>query len=259
MAALQRLLATILAPYSSLVVCLSGGLDSCLLLKMVHAVAGGRVRAVTFISPLHTTYSINNATTWAATLGIEHLVIDYDPLDEEGIQSNGPERCYRCKARMFSRAREIAGEGPGVAILDGSNAGDDPGARPGMRANREFGILSPWRELGLGKHALRLHAQEEGIPFWERPADSCLATRLPPGHPLKREELAGLEHAEDALRDLGLSDVRVRPADDPPRVLIGGEDYRRACIMGAEGIVGAIRARAGLDLSRLRIEMMKRR
>ncbi|MGA1844975.1 MAG: hypothetical protein ACMUIS_10485 [bacterium] len=258
MATTQRLLATILDPYSSLMVCLSGGLDSCLLLKMVHAIAGERVRAVTFVSPLHTIYSINNAMNWASTLSIEHLVIDYDPLDEEGIQSNGPERCYRCKARMFFHAREVAGEGHGVVILDGSHAGDDPGARPGMRANREFGILSPWRELGLGKHALRLLAQEEGIPFWERPADSCLATRFPPGHLLRREELAGLEHAEDALRDLGFNDIRVRPADDPPRVIIGEKDYQRARILGAERIVEAIRDRTGLDLTPLCIERMKR-
>jgi len=255
---IKQSISVILRPYSSLMICLSGGLDSCLLLKMAHAVAGGRVRAVTFVSPLHTKKSINNATIWAATQGVEHLVIDYDPLDDEGIRSNGPQRCYRCKVRMFSRARELAGAGQGTAILDGSHAGDDPGARPGMRANRELGILSPWRDLGLGKHELRSLAREEGIPFWERPADSCLATRFPQGHSLNKKDLAAIECAEDALRDLGFSDVRVRPADVPPRVLIGGDDYLRGCALGAERIASRIRERAVLDLPNLRVERMVR-
>ena len=83
-----------LEPYTCALVCFSGGLDSCLLLKEVHDIMGERVDAITFTSPLQTQRNIKDAKICADKLGIPHSIIDYRPLEEENIRTNKRNRCY---------------------------------------------------------------------------------------------------------------------------------------------------------------------
>src|SRR5699024_6328544 len=69
---------------------------------------------------------------------------------------------------------------------------------------------SPLRECGLDKQAVRQLAQKAGLPVWNKPAYACLATRVPTGTPITREDLARVERAEATLSGLGFSDFRVR-------------------------------------------------
>ena len=227
-------------------VCLSGGLDSCLLLHEVHSILGERVHAITFVSPLQRQRNVKNARDWAAKIGVKHIMVDYYPLSLEDIIYNRPERCYMCKTQMFSIAYGlVTKQGQGGILLEGTHQGDDPLLRPGMKANKEFGVCSPWRKLGLGKADIKKLAREKGLSFWSRPTDSCLATRFPVNYKLKIDELKKLEEAEDALAALGFIDFRFRPADFTPRLLLSEKDLRMAKKMGVGKVLSAIRERSG--------------
>jgi uncharacterized protein (TIGR00268 family) len=236
----------ILKPYTSILVCLSGGLDSCLLLKEVHAIMNERVEAITFTSPLQTQRSIKDAKKCAKNLGVKHITVDYSPLIEKSIRINSKDRCYKCKTKMFSIAYGLASnKGKSLIILDGTHIGDDPLLRPGMKACKEFGICAPWRELGFGKDDIKRLAKDEGLYLWDRPTDSCLATRFPWDYNLTVSELRKLERVEEALREVGLKDFRFRPVDSPPRLVLSKHDYKIAQTIGFERIWDVIRERTG--------------
>ncbi|MGA1864505.1 MAG: 7-cyano-7-deazaguanine synthase [bacterium] len=238
-----------LEPYACAFVCFSGGLDSCLLLKEVHDIMGERVDAITFTSPLQTRKNIKDAEILADKLGITHSIIDYNPLTEEIIRTNKRERCYLCKTRMFSIAYGLAsGKRKSTVILDGTHMGDDPLSRPGMRAGKEFGIRSPWRELGYGKEEIRNLARDEGLYLWDRSSDSCLATRFPRDYTLTVEALGKLEMAEEVLRGFGLKDFRLRPADSPPGLILSEEDYSIVQALGLKKICNSIMIETGWHL-----------
>jgi uncharacterized protein len=95
-------------------------------------------------------------------------------------------------------------------IIDGTNASDDAGDRPGMRALKELSVLSPLRECELSKNEIRRLSKEAGLFTWNKPAYACLATRIPTGDAITKEKLERIERAEDYLFSLGLSDFRVR-------------------------------------------------
>lgn len=247
-------LKNILNPYAFAWVFLSGGLDSCLLLREIHSILGDRVQAIIFSSVLQTKSSLADARVWAEDHGVKHVIIDYQPLIEEGISYNSLQRCYLCKRRMFSMARKIAWkQGKKTLMLDGSHLGDDPALRPGMKANREFGIISPWRELGFGKAQIRDMARDLGLFICNRPSDSCLATRFPWGYKLTIEDLDRLEAAEEALRAQGFICFRLRPADSPPSLLLSEQDQKRALCLGVEKVWDIIRDKTGWDIKDWRL------
>lgn len=245
-----------LEPYAFALVCLSGGLDSCLLLKELHGIMGERVDAITFTSPLQSRRNIRDAKICADKLGIPHSIIDYRPLAEENIRTNKKNRCYLCKTRMFSIAYGLASDrGQDIVILDGTHMGDDPLSRPGMRACKEFGIRSPWKELGYGKKEIRDLAKDEGLYLWDRPSDSCLATRFPMDYMLTVAELGKLEMAEGVLRESGLKDFRLRPADSPPKLLLSERDYMIVRTLGFEKIWDLIRINTGWNPEKYTVEI----
>lgn len=247
-----------LEPYNFAIVCSSGGLDSCLLLKEVHDIMGERVDAITFTSPLQTRRNIKNAKIFADKLRLTHSIIDYKPLTEEIIRTNNIERCYFCKTRMFSIAYGLAsGKRQSFVILDGTHMGDDPLSRPGMRAGKEFGIRSPWRELGYGKEEIRNLARDEGLYLWDRSSDSCLATRFPWNYKLTVEVLSKLEMAEEILRGFGFKDFRLRPADSPPRLILSEGDYKIVQALGLDKICNAIMLDTGWNLENCSISLKK--
>ena len=113
--------------------------------------------------------------------------------------------------------------------MDGTNASDDAGDRPGMRALRELSVRSPLRECGLTKRDVRMLSRDAGLFTWDKPAYACLATRIPTGQPITARDLAVTEAAESDLFSLGFTDFRVRlvgrsakiqlPAAQMPRLL----------------------------------------
>ena len=94
--------------------------------------------------------------------------------------------------------------------MDGTNASDDAGDRPGMRALAELSVRSPLRECGITKAEVRARSRAAGLFTWDKPAYACLATRVPTGTAITREALSAVEGAENALHALGFRDFRVR-------------------------------------------------
>jgi len=94
--------------------------------------------------------------------------------------------------------------------MDGTNASDDPAARPGMRILDEMGIVSPLRICGITKDEVRRLSREEGIPDWDKPSDSCLATRIPTGTTITAEALERTYRSEKEIKALGFRGIRVR-------------------------------------------------
>jgi uncharacterized protein len=86
-----------------------------------------------------------------------------------------------CKYELFSRFKAVAGKHRIQWIAEGSNIDDLGDYRPGMRALKEMGIVSPLQDAGLGKDAIRKLSKKMGLPTWDKPSFACLASRLPYG------------------------------------------------------------------------------
>ena len=206
----------------------SGGVDSAYLLYAALQ-SGADVRAYYVKSAFQPQFELDDARRLAETLSADMRVLDVDILADETVAANPPDRCYHCKRRIFSAIASAAAADGYTLLLDGTNASDDAGDRPGMRALRELSVRSPLRECGLTKPEIRRFSREAGLFTWDKPAYACLATRVPAGERLTAEKLENTERAEDFLFSLGFTDFRVRlfngaarlqlPAEQLPRLL----------------------------------------
>jgi uncharacterized protein len=191
-------------------VAFSGGVDSTFLLKVAHERLGEGVMAVTADSPLIPPDEIAGAKAFTASEKINHVVLAIDLFKNDSVISNPPERCYYCKRDVFRAIREFA-VSKGIAhVADGSNHDDRDDYRPGMRAIRELMILSPLMEAGLTKDEIRSALRDRGLSVWNKPANPCLATRIPCGTAITKEMLETIYRAEQYLHGLGIRNVRVR-------------------------------------------------
>ena len=190
-------------------VAFSGGVDSSYLLYAAMR-WGKDVRAYYVKSAFQPEFEREDALRLAAELNAPLRVLELDVLACPEVTANPPDRCYHCKKRVFGAIAAAAGEDGFSLLLDGTNASDEEGDRPGMRALRELSVRSPLRECGLTKDRIRALSKTAGLFTWDKPAYACLATRTATGEPLTAEKLARTERAEDVLSSLGFSDFRVR-------------------------------------------------
>ena len=187
----------------------SGGVDSSYLLYAAKT-AGCDVRAYFIKSQFQPEFELDDAARFADSLSVPLTVGTLDVLSKPDIAQNPPERCYYCKTAILSKLRELS-RGDGFNVLcDGTNANDDENDRPGMRALRELGVISPLRDCGLTKAEIRRLSKQAGLTTYDKPSYACLATRIPTGTTITRELLEKIERAEGALSDMGFSDFRVR-------------------------------------------------
>ena len=174
----------------------SGGVDSSYLLyAALHY--GARARAYYVNSAFQPAFELEDARRLAGELNADMKVLPVDVRASETVTANPPDRCYHCKHGF-------------PVLLDGTNASDDAGDRPGMRALRELAVRSPLRECGLTKRDVRMLSRDAGLFTWDKPAYACLATRIPTGQPITARDLAVTEAAESDLFSLGFTDFRVR-------------------------------------------------
>lgn len=206
----------------------SGGVDSSLLLKTAADAAahtGRKVYAVTFDSRLHPSCDLEIARRVAGELGGIHEVITVDELEQESIKNNPVNRCYLCKRHLFSRLAELA-EARGIRyILDGTNDDDMHVYRPGIRALKELGIISPLAELHITKAQVKALASEYGISVASRPSTPCMATRLPYGAALDYEVLRRIGEGEAYVRTMVPGNVRLRLHGDIVRLELDPEAF----------------------------------
>ena len=220
----------------SAVVAFSSGVDSTFLLRVVHEELGERAVAATIRSHTFPKRELDEATAFCRAEGVRHAVIASDELNIPGFAENPPDRCYHCKRELFSKLLAFAHENGLAAVLEGSNLDDDGDYRPGRRAIRELGIVSPLHEVGLTKAEIRVLSREMGLPTSEKPSFACLASRFPYGERITAAALERVERAEQWLLDagLGLKQLRVRSHGDLARIEVPSDAIPRLAARAAE-------------------------
>ena len=218
------------------VVAFSSGVDSTFLLRVAHEELGERVIAATIRSHTFPRRELDEAVAFCRAEGVRHEVIDSEELDIPGFAENPPDRCYHCKRELFSKLLAFAHENGLAAVLEGSNIDDDGDYRPGRRAIRELGIVSPLHDVGLTKAEIRALSREMGLPTSDKPSFACLASRFPYGERITILGLERVEKAEQWLLDagLGLTQLRVRSHGDLARIEVPSADIPRLAARAAE-------------------------
>ena len=201
----------------------SGGVDSSYLLYAAID-CGADVRAYYAKTDFQPEFEFNDAKRLAEELGAEMTVIYLDVLGDPIVESNPKDRCYYCKKHIFRAIMDRAHKDGYDIIMDGTNASDDPGDRPGVRALREYGVRSPLRDAGLTKARIRELSHEAGLFTWDKPAYACLATRIQTDQKIIYKDLKAVEECEGLMMDLGLRDFRVRVRGKNALVQIREED-----------------------------------
>ena len=205
----------------------SGGVDSAYLLY-AGVKAGADIRPYFIKTAFQPAFELADAQKLAAGLGVEVTVLELDALADPRVAANPADRCYFCKQNLFRTLKERAIADGYPVLLDGTNASDEAGDRPGMRALAELSVRSPLRECGLTKAEIRARSREAGLFTWDKPAYACLATRVPAGETITADILARVEGAEDALFRLGYTDFRVRVFHSAARLQLPRGQMERA-------------------------------
>jgi len=196
-------------------VAFSGGVDSTLLLRSVAEVDPVLAVALFADSPLQTRVDRDNVSFLADRLGVQLRVVALNPLLWPDFVANPRERCYLCKKSVYRCFQALLP--PGALLFDGSNCDDlDDDDRPGRRAIAELGVVSPLAMAGLDKHEVREMARRLGLPNWNRPSGSCLATRIPTGFAILPQLLRHIEECESLVSARGFGHVRIRLTDGCP-------------------------------------------
>ncbi|WP_191378915.1 ATP-dependent sacrificial sulfur transferase LarE [uncultured Flavonifractor sp.] len=205
----------------------SGGVDSAYLLY-AGVKAGADIKPYFIKTAFQPAFELADAQKLAAGLGVEVAVLELDALADPRVAANPADRCYYCKQNLFRTLKERAIADGYPVLLDGTNASDEAGDRPGMRALAELSVRSPLRECGLTKAEIRARSKEAGLFTWDKPAYACLATRVPAGEAITADLLARVEGAEDALFRLGYTDFRVRVFHSAARLQLPRGQMERA-------------------------------
>lgn len=205
----------------------SGGVDSAYLLY-AGVKAGADIRPYFIKTAFQPVFELADAQKLAAGLGVEVTVLELDALADPRVAANPADRCYYCKQNLFRTLKDRAIADGYPVLLDGTNASDEAGDRPGMRALAELSVRSPLRECGLTKAEIRARSREAGLFTWDKPAYACLATRVPAGETITADILARVEGAEDALFRLGYTDFRVRVFHSAARLQLPRGQMERA-------------------------------
>jgi uncharacterized protein len=205
--------------YERLCVAYSGGTDSSFLAWVAHEALGDGVLAVLVDSPTLARRDRREAVTWLEKAGIRYETVEEDPLASEAFRRNDTLRCYFCKRGNYSLIRKVADRHGIGWVADGQNADDARSAhRPGLRAGREMGVVSPLSDCGLTKDDVRRYGKLLGVTTWDKPANACLSSRIPYGVEITRERLLQIESAEELLRSRGMEGCRVRCHGDVARI-----------------------------------------
>ncbi|MFH2047037.1 MAG: ATP-dependent sacrificial sulfur transferase LarE [Pseudomonadota bacterium] len=222
----ERLI-SILKKYDSLAIAFSGGVDSSYLLALSHKVMGKKVFAITAISPVHPAREIKFAKQFAANRKIRHVIIKSDEMSLPEFIANNRNRCYVCKKNLFPKMLEYAVKSGVKDLAHGVNVDDLNDFRPGFSAASESKIAAPLIDAGLTKKDIRQLSKNMNLETWNKPAMACLATRIPYGTSITPEILNKIEHAENALIDLGFNTCRVRHHGDLARIEVPPKDFKK--------------------------------
>ena len=211
-----------IASLPAAIVAYSGGVDSALVAAIAAEQLGDRALAVTGISPALAPHLRSEAQQQASWMGIQQQELPTAELNDPAYSSNPDNRCYACKRELHSVIAELVGQldeqWRGASVLDGVNRDDLCDHRPGIEAARERGVSSPLAELQIDKAGVRALSRALGFPWWDKPAQPCLASRFPYGEGINAERLQRVGAAEAWLRQRGFQELRVRSQGETARI-----------------------------------------
>jgi uncharacterized protein len=218
----------VIGSWPKAVVAFSGGVDSSLLLRLCRDILGrGNVVAVTGVSQTYTPEEKARAKRFAKELEVRHVLLETDELACPEFARNPGDRCYFCKTELFGKISALAAEKGIPAVFDATNADDLADYRPGRRAAGECGVASPFVLAGFTKNDIRNLSKKLGLASWDRPANPCLASRVPYGTPITAETLDKIHSGETFIRKLGFPIVRLRHHGQLARIEVPAPDLVR--------------------------------
>jgi uncharacterized protein len=208
-----------LLSYGKLCVAFSGGVDSSFLLHVACDVLKENAMAVLIDSPVLARRDKQEAVELLERLGVKYEVVNENPFASAEFSENSKMRCYFCKKNNYVLIQEVAKQNGISYVADGQNADDvQSDHRPGVRAAKELGVVSPLVDCGLTKEDIRLYSKQLGVVTWNKPSNACLSSRVPYGFEITKERLAVIEAAEEVLRKRGMEGCRVRWHDTIARI-----------------------------------------
>jgi len=211
-----------------LLVAYSGGVDSAYLAYAAYQSLGSRMLAVIADSASLARAQLSDAVGFASEQGFPLEVIETSELDREEYVRNDGARCFHCKDELFTVMENLRSERGYDAIAYGVNVDDQGDFRPGQRAAEQHHVIAPLLDAGLQKQDVRDLARAAGLRIWDKPASACLSSRIEYGRPVTRENLSVVERGEDAIRELGFRQFRVRHHGETVRLEISKEEMPRA-------------------------------
>ena len=204
--------------YGRVCVAYSGGVDSALVAAIAQEQLAEAALAVTGISPALAPHLREEARLQAQWLGIAHQEVITAELQDPAYATNPTDRCYACKRELHRHLAEISRAAAGAQVLDGVNHDDLGDHRPGIDAAREAGVCSPLAELQIDKATVRRVSKALGFPWWDKPAQPCLASRFPYGEGITASRLRRVAQAERWLQQRHFDQVRVRSQGETARI-----------------------------------------
>lgn len=236
----QQKLFAVLRDLGEVLVAYSGGTDSAYLAWAAHQVLGDRAVAITADSPSIPESHKRDAAEYARVCGFRHELIPTFEFENPDYVKNDKDRCFHCKDELFNRLEQIAAARGVTNIVYGVNQDDLGDYRPGQSAAKQHQVKAPLVEAGLAKSEIRELSRRAGLPFWDRPAAACLSSRIPYGTPVTVTTIKTVEAGEEALKDLGFRQFRVRFHGELVRIEIDRSELPRALDLEMAGKLTAI-------------------
>ncbi len=206
----------------------SGGIDSSFLVYFANKVLTREcVLAIIVDGQMVSRNDYSEAIKFLQENDFQYREIKYDAFDVEAFKENHKDRCYHCKKSIMSKIQAVAFSEGFEHVLDGKNTDDMLCYRPGNKATEELEIISPLEETGFSKKDIRMYSKELGIEFWNKPSNSCLATRFPYNTTLSSHDLENVEIAEETIKKIGISKVRFRVHQNIARIEVENEDFEK--------------------------------